>query len=120
MFFVFGSRGQHRFWMKGMTFALDMLWLDASPADDGSLIVVHIAEDVAPDPVGTPDGARPTYGPAVPASFVLEVNAGWAASRGITPGSVAIVSHDPSLRPGRGEAVGAYAQNEGLPPLSHP
>ena len=92
MLFVFGARGRFPFWMKGMTFPLDMLWLDASPDSDGSLVVVHVARDVAPDPPGTPDAARATFGPppGVMGAFVLEVPAGWAATWGVDVGASAL------------------------------
>lgn len=92
MLFVFSARGRYPFWMKGMTFPLDMLWLDASPSGDGSMVVVHLAADVPPDPLGTPDSARSTFGPppGVEASYVLEVPAGWAANWGVEAGASAV------------------------------
>ena len=92
MLFVFSARGRYPFWMKGMTFPLDMLWLDASPSGDGSMVVVHLAADVPPDPLGTPDSARATFGPppGVEASYVLEVAAGWAALWGVEVGTSAV------------------------------
>ena len=68
MLFVFGARGRFPFWMRGMTFPLDMLWLDAPSDTDESLVVVHVARDVAPDPPGTPDASRATWGVDVGAS----------------------------------------------------
>ena len=92
MLFVFGTRGRYPFWMKGMTFALDMLWLDAGADADGWMTVVHVAPDVAPDAPGTPDADRPTYAPpaGTTAKFVLEVPAGWAQAWGVDVGASAL------------------------------
>ncbi|MFM7196248.1 MAG: DUF192 domain-containing protein [Chloroflexota bacterium] len=93
MLFSFPTRGRFPFWMKGMTFAIDILWLDTTPAGDGSLVVVHVAAEVAPDPPGTPDADRAIYapGPDTLASHVLEVPAGWAAAWGVLVGAAASV-----------------------------
>jgi uncharacterized membrane protein (UPF0127 family) len=94
MLFIFGARGRYPFWMKGMTFAIDMLWLDAGTQPDGVSTVVYLASNIAPDPPDTPDAARPTYAPppSVAALMVLEVPAGWAQAWGVQVGDVAVVS----------------------------
>lgn len=84
MIFVFQTPGFYAFWMKGMTFNLDILWIDGA-AD--ALRVVQVASDVPAFPTETPDGRLPTYSPSRPASYVLEVNAGFAVEHGITVGS---------------------------------
>jgi uncharacterized membrane protein (UPF0127 family) len=95
MLFVFGAPGRFPFWMKGMTFPLDMLWLNVGSETDSdrTLVVVHLASDVEPDPPGTPDASRATYGPppGVMGTFVLEVSAGWAAKWGVEVGASAIL-----------------------------
>jgi uncharacterized membrane protein (UPF0127 family) len=65
------------FWMKGMRFPLDILWIK-----DGR--VVDVSADV-PTPRGS-DAPLPTYSPDRPADRVLEVNAGWAADHGVRRG----------------------------------
>jgi len=62
MLFVFEKPGNHAFWMKGMNFPLDIVWL----LDD---TVVHIERQVAQD-------SEITYRPAVAANRVLEFNVG--------------------------------------------
>ena len=67
------------FWMKGMRFPLDIVWIK-----DGR--VVDVTADVPP-----PDGqsaSLPTYSPGRPADRALEVNAGWAARHGVGRGDV--------------------------------
>lgn len=66
MLFVFGNDSTHPFWMFGMRFAIDMVWMDK----EGK--VVHIEED-----------ARPCrlfcrlYRSRRLAKYVLEVNSGF-------------------------------------------
>lgn len=65
------------FWMKGMRFPLDIVWIK-----DGR--VVDVSADVPP-PRGS-DAPLPTYSPDRPANRALEVNAGWAADHGVRRG----------------------------------
>ena len=80
MLFVFPAAGRHSFWMKGMTFALDIIWIR-----DGQ--VVYVVADVPPPRPGTPDSELPIYTPPAAANYVLEVPAGFAARWGIQAGS---------------------------------
>lgn len=76
MLFVFEEEGIYPFWMKNTLIPLDILWLGRDRR------IVHIAADVPPctaEPC-------PTYGPEIPASFVLELKAGEARARGLRPG----------------------------------
>jgi uncharacterized membrane protein (UPF0127 family) len=65
------------FWMKGMRFPLDMIWIR-----DGR--VVDVSANVPPP--GDSSTPLPTYSPDRPANRVLEVNAGWAAEHRIRRG----------------------------------
>lgn len=75
MLFVFPDARQHAFWMKGMKFALDIIWINQNK-------VVDISENLPPL---TLDNVK-TYSPSAPANLVLEVNAGQIAKRGIKIG----------------------------------
>lgn len=76
MLFALDGRAPHKFWMKDTWIALDMLWLDYT----GKIIYIeHAAVPCEKDPC-------PTYGPNVPASYVLEINAGQAAQRDMQVG----------------------------------
>jgi len=77
MLFAFDTDGIYGFWMKDMKLDLDILWLDR----DGR--IVYMQENLLPC---TPQ-ACPIYKPARSARYVLEVNAGFAASHGIKLGS---------------------------------
>jgi hypothetical protein len=67
------------FWMKGMRFPLDMVWIDDAKR------VVDITRDVQPQP-GAGDAELRRYSPRVPVRYTLEVNAGAAERLGLTPG----------------------------------
>jgi hypothetical protein len=75
MLFLFEKPGTYRFWMKGMRFPIDIVWI----RDDE---VVGIEHNV-PLPAAIPQ----TYTPPVPVAVVLELPAGDAARRGIEIGS---------------------------------
>lgn len=68
------------FWMKGMRFPLDIVWVDASKR------VTGVERDVPPEP-GVADANLHRYSPPDPARYVAEVNAGAAASLNLTPGA---------------------------------
>ncbi|GAB4522038.1 MAG: DUF192 domain-containing protein [Roseibium sp.] len=73
MLFLFDAEGERYFWMKNTPLPLDIIYIAAS----GS--IVSIAADTVPFSTDAiPSGA--------PAKYVLELNAGTAAKRGIVPG----------------------------------
>ena len=80
MLFIFDRPATYSFWMKGMTFALDMMWIDAGK-------VVHLERNVPPPAPGTPESAYPVYTPRAAARYVLEVNAGFAGRYSIDAGT---------------------------------
>ena len=73
MLFVFEQASAQCFWMKDTLLPLSIAFL----ADDGS--VVNIA-DMKPQALDSHCSARPVR-------YVLEMNQGWFAKRGIKPGS---------------------------------
>ena len=68
------------FWMKGMRFALDMVWIGEDKR------VVSVTADIPPQP-GAADAQLRRYSPDAPVRYVLEVSAGAASRLGLTPGS---------------------------------
>jgi uncharacterized membrane protein (UPF0127 family) len=82
MLFIFESEGRPFFWMKDMHFPLDMVWISAE------YVVVDITEDVSPPDPGQATSDLPTYRPAEPAQYVLEINAGEAESADIRIGDL--------------------------------
>jgi uncharacterized membrane protein (UPF0127 family) len=73
MIFVFERERQLAFWMKNTCIPLDMIFV----ASDG--VIVGIEENV-------PTLNENTYAPGCPASYVIEVNAGWTRERGVRAG----------------------------------
>ncbi|MSU55950.1 MAG: DUF192 domain-containing protein [Candidatus Taylorbacteria bacterium] len=76
MLFIFPETSVHPFWMKGMRFPLDMIWLS------DEMEVVHLETDVAVDTYPA------LFGQGIQARYVLELSAGMAEKSGITLGNV--------------------------------
>lgn len=74
MLFPYARADYHAFWMKGMRFDIDILWIREGR-------VVHIERRAAAQP-GAPEAALKVYRPRAPADAVLEVNAGEAEKHG--------------------------------------
>ncbi len=77
MLFVYDHPDRYSFWMKGMKFPLDMIWIKDNN-------IVDISKTV---PVATSE-VLPIYTPKVPVNKVLEVNAGTADSLNMQIGDV--------------------------------
>jgi len=73
MLFVFEQPGQQCFWMKNTLIPLSVAFI----GDDGSVVNV---DDMKPQTLESHCSARPVR-------FVLEMNEGWFAKRGIKAGS---------------------------------
>ncbi len=80
MLFVYGEPTLLSFWMSGMLFPLDFVWIGPE------CTVVHITADVPIPPPGAALGGLPTYSPSSPASYNLEIGAGEAARAGLALG----------------------------------
>lgn len=80
MLFVDEAPNLQGFWMKGMRFCLDIVWIEGGQ-------VVGAAENACPDPEGTEDAARARFRSPAPVTYVLEVPAGWMAERGYGAGT---------------------------------
>ncbi len=80
MLFVNETARPRTFWMKGMRFCIDIIWIEGGQ-------IVGAAEAVCPDPPGTEDGDRARYHSEQPVTFVLETPAGWLAEHGYGPGT---------------------------------
>ncbi len=77
MLFVFDKPGRYGFWMYGMKFPLDIIWIDES------LRIVYFVEDAQPCA-----NICETYEPPTDALYVLEVNAGFVKKYGLKAGDV--------------------------------
>ena len=86
MLFIYEADVTPGFWMRGMLFPLDIIWID------GQGEVVGVSSDLAPAQEGS---QPPLYYPPGPIRYVLEVNSGLAEELGIRPGSRALFSGIP-------------------------
>lgn len=89
MLFVFAEEQALSFWMRGMRFPLDFLWI----ASDGT--IVDLTEGVPPPEPGTEDSELQRYQPSVPARYVLEVNAGVLRQGGVQIGGAVTFEPEP-------------------------
>jgi len=69
MLFVFGSGSTQTFWMKDMTFALDMIWISGNQ-------VIGVTQNVPPPASGALLWQLKLYSSPPDTDTVLEVNAG--------------------------------------------
>ena len=74
MLFVFNKTHTHEFWMKKMSFPIDILWIKDNT-------ILDITENAQPEPY-TPEEDLTKYTPTEPVDKVLEVNAGFVESNG--------------------------------------
>lgn len=82
MWFAYLTSNQRSFWMRGMRFPIDIVWVDSS------MKVVGVTHDA---PVPSPEAAiedLPLYNPGTPIMYVLEINAGLATDLGIEAGAL--------------------------------
>lgn len=80
MLFVYGEPRLLSFWMNGMLFPLDFVWIGPE------CTVVGITPEVPSPPPGAALGGLRTYSPSSPASYNLEIGAGEAARAGLALG----------------------------------
>ena len=77
MLFVFQKDDIYPFWMKDMSFSIDIVWLSADKR------IVYIAENVPPSSYPS------TFSPKTVARFVLELPAGYTSANKIEVGDFA-------------------------------
>jgi len=80
MLFLFDQTSTQSFWMKGMRFCLDIVWITDNQ-------ILGAAEGACPDPPGTEDADRASYVSPGPVEYVLEVPAGWLDEHGLGNGT---------------------------------
>ncbi|MFZ2804277.1 MAG: DUF192 domain-containing protein [Patescibacteria group bacterium] len=77
MLFVFPVEGIYPFWMKGMEFPLDIVWIDKGTVTEVETLRQPTSTTAIPE----------EYQPKYPADRVLEINAGEANKLGIGTGT---------------------------------
>ena len=76
MLFVFNDDLIEKFWMFNTSIPLDMIWIDSGKS------IIYIQQNAQPCPVYN----CPTYGPDLPARYVLEVNANYTVENNVSVG----------------------------------
>jgi len=76
MLFVYNDPQRFTFWMQGMRFALDFIWIEQNKIED-------IHENIMPL---SPDKNPAIVSPRVPVRYILEVNSGFIKSHNIKIG----------------------------------
>lgn len=74
------------FWMKGMKFAIDIVWILSSSGDVKKGKIIQIDKNVPVPEAGTPDSELKRYSPKIPVEYVLEVGAGFCDENKIKVG----------------------------------
>lgn len=69
MLFIFDNKDQHPFWMKGLLFSLDLVWISDNK-------IVDFTQNLIPPATGQSDSSLPIYSSKEPADKVLELNGG--------------------------------------------
>jgi uncharacterized membrane protein (UPF0127 family) len=76
MLFVFPVSGPYGFWMKDMTFPIDIVWLDEMYR------IVYVKEQA------TPESYPQVFAPGVPARYVVELSSGFFAKNHLHAGNI--------------------------------
>ena len=80
MLFLFEGPAPRSFWMRGMQFCIDIVWIENG-------VIQGAAESVCPEPAGATDADLTSYVSPVPVTYVLEVPAGWLDAYGLGAGT---------------------------------
>jgi len=81
MLFVFQQPGRYGFWMTGMKFPIDIIWID------GNGSVTHIEHNLKPCPPDSFNLFCPVYSPERDSLYVLETVAGFSVKHNIGIGT---------------------------------
>ena len=85
MFFVFQQPDRYGFWMKGMIFPIDIIWLDRNGT------VTHIEHSLKPCPPANSNLVCPTYFPEKDSLYVLETVPGFSMKHNVRLGKLSIM-----------------------------
>lgn len=83
MLFIFEKADKHPFWMKGLSFPLDFVWIKEDK-------VIDILENILPPTSEQKDADLPIYSSKVEADKVLELNGGSIKRLNIKVGDIII------------------------------
>ncbi len=78
MLFIFTQPAKYAFWMHGMKFPIDIIWIDSKNS------VVHVEHNLPPCTI---DLVCPTYSPDRDSLYVLETTANFSERHNVTVGT---------------------------------
>ena len=78
MLFIFGQPAKYAFWMHGMKFPIDIIWVDNKNN------VVHVERNLSPCTI---DLACPSYSPDKDSMYVLETTSNFSERHNVTIGT---------------------------------
>jgi uncharacterized membrane protein (UPF0127 family) len=81
MLFVFQHPYRYGFWMIGMKFPIDIIWLDSNG------VVTHVEHSLKPCPPASSNIACPIYFPEKDSQYVLETVAGFSMKHNVRLGT---------------------------------
>jgi uncharacterized membrane protein (UPF0127 family) len=84
MLFVFQQPGRYGFWMMGMKFPIDIIWLDSN---DTVTHIEHSLEPCLPNSFGRSYLLCPTYSPEKGSLYVLETVSGFSVKHNVRVGT---------------------------------
>ncbi len=84
MYFDFEKEDRYGFWMMGMKFPIDIIWIKKD-------VVVGIEKNVPAPAPGTPESALKLYHPSQAIDRVVEINAGLSDELGIKIGDFFVI-----------------------------
>lgn len=87
MLFIHDKTQKYTYWMKGMRFPIDIMWI----LDDK---IVDILPDIPPPVQGQKDETLERFAPVTEVNKVLETNAGFVAANNIQKGDKIIVENN--------------------------
>lgn len=85
MLFIYTDTSKHRFWMKGMRFPLDFIYIRGGK-------IVDILKNAPPPQEDQKDETLTIYEPITPIDMMLEVNSGFADNHNIKVGDTVFLT----------------------------
>jgi len=91
LFVIADNKSTPTFWMKGMKFPIDIIWIHSSPDDVKEGEIIQIDKNIEIPAIGTPDNKLNLYSPKSAVDYVLEVNSGYSNLNNIKVGDNVLI-----------------------------
>lgn len=91
LLFIFDKKAKHSFWMKGMQFPIDIIFIEKTSSDSITEgVIVDIVPEAKAPSENTPPSALEIFSPEKDADLVLEINSGISREKGFKVGDKVI------------------------------